>query len=110
MVYLFRRQDSADKVRIIARRTLNDYGTKYAEAKPFLEAWYADADKAVWQTPQDITDRYAHASILRNSRVVFNIKGRDYRLIVKVEYSLGIVFIRWFGTHDDYNKIDADTI
>nr|WP_232225055.1 type II toxin-antitoxin system HigB family toxin [Dactylococcopsis salina] len=63
-----------------------------------------------WQTPADIKRVYANASILPNNRVVFNIKGNDYRLIVHVRYDIGIIFIRFVGTHQEYDKVDATTI
>ena len=79
-------------------------------AESALKAWFNDANRANWRSPHDIKNVYRNASILANNRVVFNIKGNDYRLIVHIRYDLGIVFIRFIGTHAEYDKIDATTI
>jgi mRNA interferase HigB len=95
---------------IIARKRLKEYGRKYREAEEYLEAWYADAKKADWQKPTDITDAYSNARTIPNDRVVFNIKGNKYRLVVVVLYNSRRVLVRWFGKHSEYDKIDATTI
>ena len=97
-------------MRIIARKTLHDYWEKHPEVRQALQAWYADANHAQWKTPADIKDMYRNASILPNARVVFNIKGNQYRLIVAIQYNAGIVFIRFIGTHQEYDRVDASTI
>ena len=97
-------------MRIIARRTLREFHARHADAKPFLEAWFHEAVDARWEEPQAIKKRYPSADILPGNRVVFNIKGNTYRLIVKIHYNTGIVFIRFVGTHAEYDKIDATTI
>jgi mRNA interferase HigB len=97
-------------MRIIARRTLREFWEVYPDAEQPLKAWFAEATKAQWQSPNDIKQSYRNASIVGNNRVVFNIKGNDYRLIVYVRYDLGILFIRFIGTHRDYDKVDATTI
>jgi mRNA interferase HigB len=73
-------------------------------------AWYRDAARAEWLTPQDIKDAYVNASFLADNRVVFNIRGNTYRLVVAVRYEIGIIFVRFVGTHAQYDKIDATTI
>ena len=83
---------------------------KHPEAERPLRAWYAEAKRARWQSPQDIKAGYRAASILRNSRVVFNIKGNAYRLVVAVKYEFQIVYIRFVGTHAEYNKINGEEI
>lgn len=97
-------------MRIIARRTLRDFWEKHPDAEQALRAWYQDVRHAEWKTPQDIRQVYATASISANNRVVFNIRGNNYRLIVAINYTLGIVYIRFIGTHNEYDQIDAATI
>ncbi len=97
-------------MRIIARSTLREFCPKYPDSEQALKAWFYDASHANWQTPSDIKNIYANASIIANNRVVFNIKGNRYRLIIHVRYDIGIVFIRFIGTHEDYDKINAATI
>ena len=75
-----------------------------------LKAWFDEASRANWQSPSDIKDLYRNASFIANNRVVFNIKGNDYRLIVHVRYDISIIFIRFIGTHKEYDKIDAVNI
>lgn len=75
-----------------------------------LQTWFEDASRARWLTPQDIKLRYASASFIAPNRVVFNIKGNDYRLIVAVMYQFGVVYIKFLGTHSQYDEIDAATV
>jgi mRNA interferase HigB len=97
-------------MRIIARSTLCEFWENHAEAEPSLRAWIDDAAQADWQSPTDIKSIYANASIIANNRVVFNIKGNKYRLIVHMRYEISIIFIRFIGTHAEYDKVDAETI
>jgi mRNA interferase HigB len=97
-------------MRIIARSTLPSFWEQYPDAEQPLKAWFYEAVRANWQSPSDIKNLYRNASILANNRVVFNIKGNNYRLIVHVKYDIGIIFIRFVGTHKEYDKIDAITI
>ena len=97
-------------MRIIARSTLREFWQKYPDSEQSLKAWFYDVKSANWQSPSDIKNVYANASIIANNRVVFNIRGNRYRLIVHVRYDIGIVFIRFIGTHEDYDKIDSTTI
>lgn len=78
--------------------------------KQALLAWYAEASKANWKTPQNIKDQYASASFVGRNRVVFNIKGNDFRLIVAVAYQIGVVYVKFIGTHAQYDKVDAATV
>ena len=96
-------------MRIIARKTLKEYYQVHPEVEQQLEAWYYEARHADWKTPEDIKRRYASASILANNRVVFNIKGNNYRLVVEINYNTGIIYIRFVGTHAEYDRIDAET-
>lgn len=95
---------------IIALRTLCTFWTTHPSAETPLRGWYAEARRADWHTPADIKAVHCTASFLANNRVVFNIKGNDYRLVVAVRYNPGILFIRFIGTHAEYDRIDATTI
>jgi mRNA interferase HigB len=97
-------------MRVISKRSLREFWEKHPEAKRVLQAWYEDALRAEWQTPADIKRIYGNASLLGDNRVVFNLKGNDYRLVVKVHYDRGHVYIRFVGTHQAYDNIDAETI
>jgi mRNA interferase HigB len=97
-------------VRIIAKRALREFWHRVPEAQQPLSAWYADVSKADWSSPAAIKRRYASASILRNSRVVFNIAGNRYRLVVRINYAYRVVYVRFVGTHADYDRIDAETV
>ncbi|MFH1708305.1 MAG: type II toxin-antitoxin system HigB family toxin [Planctomycetota bacterium] len=97
-------------MRIISRRTLKDYWEKECAAKEGLLAWYAEVKQAKWLTPPDVKGRYPSVSILKDGRVVFNIGGNKYRLVVWINYKFGIVYIRFIGSHTAYDKIDAETI
>lgn len=97
-------------MRIISRKRLVQFWQSHPDAEQPLRAWYAEAKKAQWRSPVEIKAIYQHASILPNNRVVFNIKGNNYRLVVVIEYMQGKIFIRFVGTHTEYNQIDAKTI
>ena len=96
--------------RIIAKSTLREFWKNHADSEQYLKTWYDTAKSSKWNSPNDITPAYVSASIQKNNRVVFNIKGNSYRLIVKFNYEKQWVFIRFIGTHAEYDKIDADTI
>ena len=83
---------------------------KQTDSEQQLRTWYKEASKARWTTPNDIKQDYKTASILKGGRVVFNICGNKYRLVVRINYFRKWVFVRFIGTHNDYNKIDANTI
>ena len=97
-------------MRIISVKTLTEFWSQHSDVKAALEAWQTEARHARWLGPQDILDRYRSADILSGNRVVFNIKGNQYRLVVKVHYNTGVVYIRFIGTHAEYSRIDAETI
>jgi mRNA interferase HigB len=97
-------------MRIIARRTLRDYWEQHPDVEAALQAWYHDVKAVTWTSPSDIKRVYATASILPNNRVVFNIRGNQYRLVVAINYAYQIVYIRFIGTHQEYDTIDATTI
>ncbi len=97
-------------MRVIALKTLRGFWERHAGAEQPLKAWYKEASHARWNGPGDIKERYRSADFIPGNRVVFNIKGNTYRLIVKIHYNQGSVFIRFVGTHAEYDKIDAGTI
>ena len=97
-------------MRVIARKVLRDFWGKHPDAEQPLKEWFAVAANATWRNPAQIKAVYRNASFLANNRVVFNIKGNDYRLIAAVKYTHGIVYIRFIGTHAAYNRIDAVTV
>lgn len=94
-------------MRVIATNTLKEYWKKYPKTEQALKSWLQEVEYSDWQTPQSLKLHYRNASVLTNKRVVFNINGNKYRLIVDIEFRLKIVFIVWFGTHKEYNLIDA---
>ena len=97
-------------MRIIAISTLSQFWTKHRDAEDALRAWYSEAKHAKWRDPKDVRNRYHSADILPGNRVVFNIKGNQYRLVVKIHYNTGVVYIRFIGDHADYDRINAETI
>ena len=96
--------------RIFAKSTLREYWEKHPETEQYLKTWYDTAMGSVWKTPNDVKLNYATASILKDSRVVFNIKGNSYQLVVKFNFEKQWAFIRFIGTHTEYDKIDANLI
>ncbi len=96
--------------RIIAKKTLRQSWEEHADAEQYLKTWYETAKKAKWNSPNEVKNTYVNASILMDSRVIFNIKGNSYRLVVKFNYVRQWAFIRFIGTHSEYDKIDANTI
>ena len=97
-------------MRVISRKCLREFWEKHPDARQPLQAWLADIHHAEWHSPSEIKDVYRNASFLANNRVVFNIKGNTYRLVVVVQYTHGILYIRFVGTHGEYDRIDAATI
>jgi mRNA interferase HigB len=97
-------------MRVISKKPLREFWEKHADAKAALQAWYEDALRAEWRTPGEIKDRYGNASIIGDNCVVFNIKGNDHRLVVKLHYDCGTAYVRFVGTHREYDRIDAETI
>jgi mRNA interferase HigB len=100
-------------MRIIARRTLRQFVESLAASKDqpavkaALDAWFNEASQAVWKNAADVKRHYATASIINAERVVFNIKGNDYRTVVAVDFDKAIIWIKWIGTHKAYDKIDV---
>jgi mRNA interferase HigB len=97
-------------MRIIKLKTLKEFWELRPDSEKALRAWYAEAKSADWNTSADIKALYNSASILKNFRVVFNICGNKYRMIVKIKYPFSTVYIRFLGTHKEYDQIDAEVI
>jgi mRNA interferase HigB len=94
-------------MRIVAKKSLLIFIQKHAHAEQALFAWHAEAVQAVWKTPQDIKNQYASASFVGRNRVVFNIKGNEFRLVVAIAYQVGVAYIKFVGTHAQYDRINA---
>lgn len=97
-------------MRVVAKKVLRDFWEKHEDCEQQLKAWFREAQKAEWENPNQIKTEYPSASILNDNRVVFNIKGNNYRLIVKINYEYEMVWIRFIGTHAEYDKINSNTI
>ena len=91
-------------MRILSLPLLEDFKRHHADVRGQLDAWRDEVERETWQTPQDIKQRFKSADFLDDNRVIFNIKGNSYRLVVQVRYRGGIVVIEWVGTHAEYNK------
>lgn len=103
-------------MRIIARRTLHDFVTSLVgrkdqpAVKAAIDAWFGEVSKAGWRNSADVKRHYATASVVGADRIVFNIKGNDYRLVVSVDYEKAIVWVKWVGDHREYGKIDVSKV
>jgi mRNA interferase HigB len=99
------------EMRVVALSTLREFweNPDHEDSKDALNAWYREAKQAEWVSPADIKAQYRNASILKRGRVVFNIAGNKYRLIVSINFATQTIFIKFIGTHSQYDKIDAET-
>lgn len=99
-------------MRVIAFKTIRDFFEKqeYSDSENSLRAWYHDVKAAEWKNSNELKKQYKNASIVGNGRVVFNIKGNDYRIVIAIDYEFQVIFIRFDGTHKQYDKIDSKTI
>jgi mRNA interferase HigB len=97
-------------VRVIAKSALREFWKRHPDSEQPLRAWHGEAKAAAWQAPTDVKAKYRSASILRGGRVVFNVGGSKYRLVVKINYPFQVIYIRFIGTHHEYDHIDAETI
>lgn len=95
---------------VISRKTLSDYWQKVPETEQPLKAWFNEAQKSIWSSPSVIKEKYRSASFLKGNRIVFNICGNKYRLIVRINYASKTVFIRFIGNHAEYDKINAEAV
>ena len=96
--------------RIFSKRTLRDFWLVHPDAEQYLKTWYDTAANSNWKSPPDVKQSYATASILKDGRIVFNIKGNDYRLVVRMNFEKKWIFVRFIGSHAEYDKIDANEI
>ena len=97
-------------MRVISRKQLNDLAKRFPESKSELSAWFHEVEGASWANPAELKRAYGNASILKESRVVFNICGNKFRLVVKINYSYSIVYVRFAGTHREYEALNAQEI
>ena len=97
-------------MRVIAKRTLRLFWEQHPDAKGPIEAWHAEVLKAAWKTPQQAKAHFGSASILKGGRTVFNIGGNKYRLVVAIDYARQACFVKFIGTHEEYDSIDAQTV
>ena len=97
-------------MRVIAKKSLRNFWERRPDAEEPLLAWYREAEVADWDSPAAVKARFGNASILSNNRVVFNIKGNSYRLVVRINYPYRVVYIRFVGTHAEYDAIDAEEV
>ncbi|MDB5850025.1 MAG: putative rane protein [Rhodoferax sp.] len=95
---------------LVSMPPLLAFGAKHPAAKQALSAWCDEVRRANWRQPTDITAQFAAASILKNRRVVFNVKGNQYRIVAAVAYRTGFVYVKFIGSHTQYDAIDAETI
>ena len=98
------------QLRIVAKKILREFWESHSDSEQQLKSWYKEASIAEWTSPKDIKMEYPSVSILPDNRVVFNIKGNHYRLIVKINYDYQMIWIRFIGTHAEYDKIDVKKI
>lgn len=97
-------------MRAIAKRTLRDFWEEHPEAEQPLKAWLQEARQGDWRSPHDVAASYRTASIVGRDRIIFRVAGNRYRLVVRCAWSYGIVYIRFVGTHADYDRIDVETV
>ena len=98
------------QLRVIAKKILRDFWEKHSDCEQQLKSWYQEADKGNWKNLNELKTDYPNASILADNRICFNIKGNNYRLIVKINFNFQMMWIRFIGTHSEYDKIDANKI
>ena len=97
-------------LRVIAKKVLREFWEKHNDCEQQLKAWFQETRKAAWTNPNEIKTKYPSASIIGSDRIVFNIKGNTYRLITKINFDYQMIWIRFIGTHSEYDKINAKTI
>ncbi len=97
-------------MKLVAVKILRTFWERHPDAEQPLKAWVDETKKADWKQPADIKANYRSASVLKNRRVVFNIKGNDYRLVASIAYRFGAVYVKFIGTHEEYDKVDAETV
>ena len=96
-------------MRVIAKRTLREFWELYSDAEEPLLAWYREVEKADWSKPSEVKEKFRNVSFV-GDRVVFNIKGNDYRLVVKINYPYRVVYVRFVGTHKEYDEVEVNEV
>lgn len=97
-------------MRIVSVKILQNFYQQHPDAEQHIKSWLSEARQATWIQPSDIKQKYRNASILKNRRVVFNIKGNQYRLVVAIAYQFSAIYIKFIGSHKAYDLIDAETV
>ena len=97
-------------VRIIAKSTLRAFWAVHPDAEEPLLAWYREVEKEDWSEPAQVKEKYRNASIVKGNRVVFNIKGNDYRLVVRINYPYRMIYVRFVGTHAEYDRVNVEEV
>lgn len=97
-------------MRIIAKKALREFWERHPDVEELLLAWYREVEQEDWDTPAKVKEKYRSASIVGDNRVVFNIKGNHYRLVVRINYPYRVVYIRFVGTHAEYDRIDVEEV
>jgi mRNA interferase HigB len=97
-------------MRIVAKSTLREFWTRFPDAEEPLLAWFREVEKEDWSRPSQVKEKYRNASFVKGNRVVFNIKGNDYRLVVKINYPYRMLYVRFVGTHVEYDRIDVKEV
>lgn len=97
-------------MRILAKKALREFWERYPQAKDPLLAWYREVENEDWTQPKQVKEKYRSASFVKGNRVVFNIKGNDYRLVVRINYPWRIVYVRFVGTHAKYDTVDVEKV
>src|SRR5215831_5489315 len=97
-------------MRIIAKRTLREFWERHPDAEEPLLSWYREVEKEDWREPSQVKEKYRSASFVKGNRVVFNIKGNDYRLVVRINYPYRVIYVRYVGTHAEYDRVDVEEI
>ena len=108
MVYIFVKR--LNKLRVIAKKIVREFWEKHSDCEQQLKAWYQEAGKGTWKNMNELKSEYSSLSVLEDNRVCFNIKGNKYRLITKINFPYQMMWIRFIGTHAEYDKIDANKI
>ncbi len=94
-------------MRVFSRSTLREFWERHPDAEEVLQAWYKTVERAIWESPVDVRRHFANARIISGDRVIFNIRGGNYRLVVRIDYQFRKVYVRFIGTHAEYDRINA---
>ena len=97
-------------MRVIAKRVLREFWAEHPDAEQALKAWHAEAEAATWKSPVQVKEKFGSASVVGDNRLVFNICGNKYRLVVQVHYNTGFMYVRFIGTHAEYDRVDVTAV